>query len=271
MPVPEASAAAVSDAQFAFGVGANGVPSIQVTVGTDAEKQRLIDTLKRRFGRNYIAEVGMVAGTRPTAWLACLKDLAPLMTVPGAELRIVGSNVELSGVASDTRLGWTECLKRSLGGMFQVESFDVDSAVARATQSFRRAMKILLASDDICTGDKLTSVLDLQVVNFARSSATVPENAYANLGETAQILKNCAAKGTMVNLEVAGYSDATGTAPAKLEMSKERAQAVRGFLARVGVPPQSLTATGYGDANPVADNTTASGRFANRRIEFVVK
>lgn len=75
----------------------------------------------------------------------------------------------------------------------------------------------------------------------------------------------------MVNLEIAGYSDGVGAPPAKLEMSKERAQAVRAFLVKNGVPPQSLTATGYGDANPVADNTTASGRFANRRIEFVVK
>jgi OmpA-OmpF porin, OOP family len=132
-------------------------------------------------------------------------------------------------------------------------------------------MKALLAADDACSGDKLTRVLDLQVVNFARSSATVPENAYATLGETAQLLKSCAAKGSMVKLEVAGYSDSIGSAAAKLEMSKERAQAVRSFLTRAGVPSHSLTATGFGDANPVADNATASGRFANRRIEFVVK
>jgi flagellar motor protein MotB len=36
------------------------------------------------------------------------------------------------------------------------------------------------------------------------------------------------------------------------------------------VPADSLTAQGYGDARPVASNDTASGRFANRRIEFVV-
>ncbi|AQH01533.1 hypothetical protein A9R05_22235 [Burkholderia sp. KK1] len=104
-----------------------------------------------------------------------------------------------------------------------------------------------------------------------RTSAQLPESAYATLGETAQLLKNCAAKGSMVNLEIAGYADTLGAAAAKLEVSKERAQAVRGFLVKSGVPPQSLTAAGYGDANPIADNETASGRFANRRIEFVVK
>ncbi len=70
----------------------------------------------------------------------------------------------------------------------------------------------------------------------------------------------------MVNLEVADYSDSVGVASAKLEMSKERAQAVRGYLVRAGVPSQTLTAASYGDTHPVADNITEIGRFANRRI-----
>jgi OmpA-OmpF porin, OOP family len=99
----------------------------------------------------------------------------------------------------------------------------------------------------------------------------VPDSASATLNQTAQLLKSCAAKGSMVKLDVAGYSDSQGPAGAKLEMSKERAQAVRGYLVRAGVPPQTLTATGFGDARPVADNATESGRFKNRRIEFVVQ
>ncbi|QSN63627.1 OmpA family protein [Caballeronia sp. M1242] len=274
-PASEAAAStpvtAAKDAQMVFSVSEAGVPSIQATVGTDAEKQQLVAALEHRFGQGYSAEVSVAPGTPAAPWLGRLKELTPLMAVPGAEAKVVGSKVELSGAAADAKLGWTERLKNSLGGMFQVSSFDVDGAVARATQSFRSAMKTLLATDDACSGPKLTAVLDLQVVNFGRSSATVPEGAAATLGETAQLLKNCAAKGSMVNLDIAGYSDGVGAPPAKLEMSKERAQAVRAFLVKSGVPPQSLTATGYGDANPVADNATASGRFANRRIEFVVK
>jgi outer membrane protein OmpA-like peptidoglycan-associated protein len=266
-----ASTADWKDAQLAFSVSNTGVPSVQATVGTEAEKQQLIDTLNRRFPNGYSANISVVPTTRPATWLSRLKALAPLMAVPGAEAKLIGSKVELSGAAADSKLGWTDRLNKTLGGMFQVSSFDVDSAVATATQSFRGAMKSLLATDEACSGDKLAKVLDLQVVNFARSSAALPEGAVATLGETAQLLKSCAAKGSMVKLEVAGYSDGVGSAPAKMEMSKERAAAVRAFLVKNGVPPQSLTAMGYGDANPVADNETASGRFANRRIEFVVK
>jgi OmpA-OmpF porin, OOP family len=266
-----APAGDAKDASLAFNVSPAGVPTIEATVGTDAEKQQLIAALTQHFGKKYVANVSVVPDTAPAAWLSRLKDFVPLMAVPGAEVKASGSKVELSGTAADSSLGWLNRLKSALGGMFQVSSFDVDGAVASATQSFRSAMKTLLATDDACSGDKLSKVLDLQVVNFARSSATVPENAYSTLGETAQLLKSCAAKGSMINLEVAGYSDSAGTAAAKLEMSKERAQAVRGFLVRAGVPPQTLTATGHGDADPVADNATASGRFANPRIEFVVK
>ncbi|AET91531.1 OmpA/MotB family outer membrane protein [Burkholderia sp. YI23] len=271
-PAPTTSPASWKDAQLLFNVNAAGTPAIEATVGTEAEKKHLLDTLTARFGKAFTANVAVVPETRPATWLSRLNDFFPLMALPGAEAKVSGSKVELSGTAANAKLGWTDRLKSTLGGMFQVAAFDVDGAVATATQSFRSAMKSLLATDTPCSGSKLTKVLDLQVVNFARSRARrLPESAYATLGETAQLLKNCAAKGSMVNLEIAGYADTLGAAAAKLEVSKERAQAVRGFLVKSGVPPQSLTAAGYGDANPIADNETASGRFANRRIEFVVK
>lgn len=268
---PEASTAERKDAQLLFNVNQTGVPTIEATVGTEAEKTQLVDALAHRFGKGYTANVSVVPETRPATWLTHLNDFIALMSVPGAEAKLTGPKVELSGTAADARLGWVDRLKSALGSTFQITSFDADSAVASATQSFRHAMQSLLAADDACSGRKLTKVLDLQVVNFPPSSAQVPPSAFATLAETARLLKSCAAKGSIVKLEVAGYSDSQGAAAAKLEVSKERAQAVRGYLVRNGVPPNSLTAAGYGDAGPVADNETASGRFANRRIEFVVR
>jgi outer membrane protein OmpA-like peptidoglycan-associated protein len=79
----------------------------------------------------------------------------------------------------------------------------------------------------------------------------------------------CSHNGRAAKLEVAGYSDNVGGDAANLSLSKKRAESVRAFLIKTGVPADSLTAQGYGDARPVASNDTASGRFANRRIEFV--
>jgi outer membrane protein OmpA-like peptidoglycan-associated protein len=111
-------------------------------------------------------------------------------------------------------------------------------------------------------------VLNLQVINFASASAYVPKSAVEDLHQSAQVLMACSHNGKAAKLEVAGYSDNVGGAQANLQLSK-KAESVRAFLIKTGVPADSLTAQGYGDARPVASNDTASGRFANRRIEFV--
>ncbi|MDO9468987.1 MAG: OmpA family protein, partial [Thiobacillus sp.] len=54
-----------------------------------------------------------------------------------------------------------------------------------------------------------------------------------------------------------------------MRLSKQRAEAVRNFLISRGVAADRLTAKGYGEAQPVADNATEEGRFKNRRVELV--
>jgi outer membrane protein OmpA-like peptidoglycan-associated protein len=62
-----------------------------------------------------------------------------------------------------------------------------------------------------------------------------------------------------------------GGEQANLQLSKQRAEAVRTYLVKTGAPADSLSAQGYGQAHPMQSNDTASGRFANRRIEFVTQ
>ena len=53
-----------------------------------------------------------------------------------------------------------------------------------------------------------------------------------------------------------------------MDLSERRAQAVRDYLIKKGVPATSLTAHGYGPDKPIADNKTKAGRAQNRRVEF---
>jgi outer membrane protein OmpA-like peptidoglycan-associated protein len=55
-----------------------------------------------------------------------------------------------------------------------------------------------------------------------------------------------------------------------MQLSQQRADAVRSYLIQQGVSGSILTARGYGDTRPVASNSTDEGRFRNRRIEFSV-
>jgi outer membrane protein OmpA-like peptidoglycan-associated protein len=73
-----------------------------------------------------------------------------------------------------------------------------------------------------------------------------------------------------LNLQVEGYTDTVGSDEFNQKLSEQRAEAVRDFLIQQGVDQQTITAKGFGKANPVADNSTAEGRQQNRRVEIIV-
>jgi len=71
-----------------------------------------------------------------------------------------------------------------------------------------------------------------------------------------------------VKVEVAGHTDSDGSDAYNLKLSDRRAKAVRDYLITKGVPATQLTANGYGESKPIADNKTVEGRAENRRVEL---
>ena len=73
-----------------------------------------------------------------------------------------------------------------------------------------------------------------------------------------------------LNLAVEGYTDSTGSPDFNQKLSEQRAGTVRGYLLGQGLSPDGVTAQGFGETMPVADNSTAEGRQKNRRVEIVI-
>lgn len=73
-----------------------------------------------------------------------------------------------------------------------------------------------------------------------------------------------------LRLQVEGYTDSIGSEEYNQQLSEKRADTVRAYLVSNGVKPDSISAEGFGKSNPVADNSTASGRKLNRRVDMVV-
>jgi len=73
-----------------------------------------------------------------------------------------------------------------------------------------------------------------------------------------------------LNLAVEGYTDTTGTAAFNQTLSEQRANAVRDYLIQQGLDAGTITAQGFGPANPVASNETPQGRQQNRRVEIII-
>lgn len=113
---------------------------------------------------------------------------------------------------------------------------------------------------------------DKEVVNeavknleFDFGKSTIREHSFESLNKLATLLVN---KG--FSLKLAGYTDNIGSVAANLKLSKDRANAVKTYLAQQGVDPSKITAEGYGKANPIATNKTDAGRQINRRVEFSI-
>jgi OOP family OmpA-OmpF porin len=68
--------------------------------------------------------------------------------------------------------------------------------------------------------------------------------------------------------EVGGHTDSTGDDAYNLDLSKRRAQAALVYLANKGIAQGRMTAVGYGETQPIADNATREGQALNRRTVF---
>ncbi len=73
-----------------------------------------------------------------------------------------------------------------------------------------------------------------------------------------------------LKLDVEGYTDSVGGDAYNQQLSENRGTAVRDFLTKEGMAESSVTTKGFGKADPVASNDTASGRQQNRRVELVI-
>ena len=113
----------------------------------------------------------------------------------------------------------------------------------------------------------LLNILNQSIINFPADSAEIPAVSKTLLQQAAVAFKQLPT-GTVI--EIGGYTDATGDPAANLQLSQQRAEAVRAALIQAGVDPGMLVAKGYGSANAVAGNDSLEGRLRNRRIEYRV-
>jgi len=71
-----------------------------------------------------------------------------------------------------------------------------------------------------------------------------------------------------VRVEISGHTDSDGSRDHNVELSRQRAEAVKQYLVDSGIDGSRLTTRGHGPDRPIADNTTRKGKSDNRRIEF---
>jgi outer membrane protein OmpA-like peptidoglycan-associated protein len=108
-------------------------------------------------------------------------------------------------------------------------------------------------------------VVTLGDVLFATGSATLNQGSQRTLERLAEVLKQYPERRVLIE----GYTDDVGSDASNLELSRRRAEAFREALLSRGIGSDRVEVRAHGEAMPVADNATATGRQQNRRVEIL--
>lgn len=146
---------------------------------------------------------------------------------------------------------------------------------SEAFTRMRQAMKAELESKQVALQElegKLTLTM-VESILFDSGKAEVKQEGCQALQKVAEVLKSVEGQEIMV----AGYTDNVQIGerlakiyPSNWELSAARAISVVKILVSDGVNPENISATGYGEHRPVADNDTPEGRAQNRRMEIIL-
>lgn len=112
----------------------------------------------------------------------------------------------------------------------------------------------------------LVITLDGAVLFESGKSELLP-TAKDKLGRVAEVLQK---QDPRKRILVQGHTDSVGSEQANLELSRQRAEAVKSFLIERGIPEERITGEGKGESQPLTSNDSPEGRANNRRVEIVV-
>jgi len=139
----------------------------------------------------------------------------------------------------------------------------VTDAKGRADDAMNTAKGVDNKVDTLVSNLDVWKVNDTESVLFTVGSARLTADGKAALDQL--ISKTKDTSGYL--LEIQGFTDSTGGEAANRRLSETRAKAVYDYLAEHDVPIHKMQIVGLGEAKPVAENTTRTGRKQNRRVE----
>lgn len=167
--------------------------------------------------------------------------------------------------AKDSLEAYTKKMAADASNALSSFKFNDGSSISFSKGSIEDQM-IAFINDKAAAIDK-NKWFNFEGLNFDTNKATLMAGSEAKLANVAAIMKAFPA----VTIKIGGYTDNVGKPENNKGLSDARAKTVMAELVKLGVDAKRMTAEGYGQEHPVADNATEEGRAKNRRIDISVR
>lgn len=216
------------------------------------------DKMERIEGQRTQITYDLKEGAENPSILQIIRNYTRAVAKLGGKVVFEGDHVEFGGRVA--------CMKLDRGGQ---QIWVVVEAYAEGHAYRLGIVQVGEMTQDVAGGD-LRQTLEQRGrvtvrINFDTGKATIKPDSFATLDKIAKMMKEAPA----LKVRVEGHTDDTGQAGANLRLSLERATSVSEALIQRGVAPQRLAVAGFGQAQPLADNSSEQGRARNRRVELV--
>jgi len=277
----------------------DGTLTLTGDISSEDDSLAFIQSAMKTFDVNYVVNSMQVnEESSKASWLPALTEFIPSMQpVSDARINIFESQVTLSGIAPNEQTH-DEIIDDALSLLSElslVDSIDISSgdntaSVAptpepqstpatepseatsqnNAQNSTQPASQTSPENTTTTTAEQLSTLreafkaLEEEKILFQSGSNVLT----AQSAKTVEAMSALLSKYTDINIEIDGHTDSNGSSEENLRLSQLRANAVRDLMIEKGIARERLSAYGFGDGVPIADNDTAAGRKLNRRIEF---
>jgi OmpA-OmpF porin, OOP family len=202
-------------------------------------------------GRKTVIRYWATPGAEsPTPLQICRNHTAAVTKVGGTVVQDNGSNVVTVKLQKDGKEAWAEVM--------------CDRGRYQLTVVEKEAMAQVVSAGEMLRALDTQGFIALDV-RFDTAKATIKPESRPVIDEIVALMK--ANPGLKIRVE--GHTDSVGSPASNKVLSGARARSVRDAVVGQGVDAARLTAEGFGQDRPVADNRTEEGRAKNRRVELV--
>jgi len=243
---------------FTATLGADGNAVIDGAVKDTLTREVVMRFSEAKFGFGRVQDQMWLDETLPDGWQARvfkLIDALALLNSGTAAMRPTG--LEISGDAA------FENPEAELGKLLE-DTYSADETSLEISYTEALNSEDGQGLDPRLCVSRVTKLLAENSIVFAPSSAVISDPSLPAIEAIAAILTQC----RDARIEIGGHTDSQGRDEMNLALSQGRADAVLDALLAQNLLLGDISAKGYGEAEPIADNGTDEGRAKNRRIEF---